>query len=129
MKVLSKFIVFCIVGGFSFVIDIGFVNLFFLLGLSFPTARTFSIALALIFNFFANRNLTFKATGREIKRQVVPYIIVYLFANLINLFSSILVVKFAGENLININIASLIGTALSIPFSFFGSMIWAFKKK
>jgi len=129
MKILTKFLVFCIVGGFSFLIDIGFVNLFFFLGLTFPIARTFSISLALIFNFFANRNVTFGATEREIKNQVIPYILVYIFANLINLFSSIWIVNLAGENVININIASLAGTAISIPFSFFGSLIWAFKRK
>ena len=49
MKTLSKFFIFCIVGGLSFLIDIVFVNIFFYLGLPFPVSRTFSIIIALIF--------------------------------------------------------------------------------
>lgn len=129
MNTFRKFMAFCVVGGLAFLIDIGFVNLFFFLGLPFPTARTFSITLALVFNFFVNRSFTFKAKHTHAKKQVLPFIVVYVIANLVNLFSSILIVNLAGENVISINWASFIGTAVSIPFSFFGSLIWTFRKK
>jgi len=117
------------VGVLAFLIDIGFVNLFFFLGLSFPIARTLSISLALVFNFFVNRNITFKAKHTSAKKQVMPFIVVYVIANLVNLFSSIAIVNLAGANVISINWASFIGTAVSIPFSFLGSLIWTFKEK
>ena len=117
------------VGGLAFIIDIGFVNLFFFLGLEFPVARTLSISLALIFNFFVNRNVTFKAQHTSAKKQVLPFVVVYIIANLVNLFSSIAIVNLAGANVISINWASFIGTAVSIPFSFLGSLIWTFKKR
>lgn len=129
MKTFRKFVAFCMVGGLAFLIDIGFVNLFFFLGLKFPIARTLSISLALIFNFFVNRNVTFKAQHTSAKKQVLPFIVVYVIANLVNLFSSIMIVSLAGENVISINWASFIGTAVSIPFSFLGSLIWTFRKK
>ncbi len=120
--------VFCIVGGLSFFIDLGFVNLFFFLGLPFVIARTFSITIALIFNFFVNRGLTFGARHKHPARQVLPYVFVYAVANLVNLGVSVLIVQLAGENVINISIASLIGTLASIPFSFFGSLLWTFRR-
>ena len=57
MKVFSKFIIFCIVGGLSLVIDLAFVNLFFYMGFPFVVARVLSISIALIFNFFANKSI------------------------------------------------------------------------
>lgn len=128
MKTLSKFLSFCVVGGLTFVIDIAFLNIFFFIGLNFPLARTMSIAIALIFNFFVNRNFTFKARHKHPGKQAIPYIIVYIVSNLINLLTSILIVSMAGENVFFINFASVIGTIISIPFSFFGSLIWVFRK-
>tara|TARA_Y100000034_G_C6548753_1_gene237010 strand:- start:29 stop:409 length:381 start_codon:yes stop_codon:yes gene_type:complete len=125
---LSKFLIFCIVGGFTFIIDLILVNLLFFLGLPFPIARTLSISLALVFNFFANRGITFGANRRAIKKQVIPYAVVYITSNLINLFSSILIVHIAGESFFIINIASFIGIIISVPISFLGSLLWTFKK-
>lgn len=129
MKTLSKFFIFCIVGSLAFLIDIAFVNIFFYLGLPFVFARIFSISIALLFNFFANRGLTFRATHKRSVKQVLPYVIVYTISNLVNLSVSVLIVQLAGENVININVASLIGTGVSIPISFFGSLLWTFRKK
>ncbi len=128
MKILSKFFIFCIVGLVSFLIDIAFVNVFFFFGLSFPVSRTFSITIALLFNFYANRNFTFNSTKKSVNKQVLPYVAVYTISNLINLLLSILIVYIIKENFININIASLIGTAISIPFNFIGSYLWTFRK-
>jgi len=129
MKPFQKFIIFCVIGGLSFFIDLAFVNLFFFLDIPFPIARAFSISLALVFNFFANRAITFRAHNHPVKKQILPYVAVYSVSNLVNLFSSILIVGLAGENIININLASFIGTAISIPISFFGSLLWTFKKR
>jgi putative flippase GtrA len=129
MKTLSKFLVFCIVGGFTFLIDISFMNLFFFMGLPFVFARTFSISISLIFNFFANRGLAFRATHKHPGRQLLPYLVVYLVSNLVNLGVSVLIVELAGADVININVASIIGTVVSIPISFFGSLLWTFKNK
>lgn len=128
-KVLSKFFIFCIIGGVSLLIDIMFVNIFFFLKMPFPIARTISISIALIFNFFSNRKITFNAIDKPPQKQALQYIIVYITSNLVNLVSSILIVYFAGENVISINFASIIGTAISVPVSFIGSLFWTFKKQ
>lgn len=128
MNVAVKFFVFCLIGGISLLIDLSFVNLFFFLNIPFPVARTLSISIALLFNFFANRTLTFNATHKPITKQVIPYVFIYLFSNGINLLTSILIVTFFGETILNINIASLLGTAISVPISFLGSLLIVFKK-
>lgn len=128
MKILSKFFIFCIVGLISFLIDIAFVNVFFFLGLPFYISRTFSITIALLFNFYINRNFTFNSTKKSINKQIFPYVTVYAISNLINLLLSILIVYIFKENVVNINIASLIGTAVSLPFNFVGSNLWTFRK-
>jgi len=127
-KIIKKFFIFCIVGGLSFLVDIIFLNLFFWLGLSFIISRTFSITLALLFNFIMNRNLTFSALGKPLKLQVPKYLIVYVFANLVNLFVSVFLVTLLGESYINVNLASVVGVISAIPFSFLGSNLWTFRR-
>src|SRR3989338_4870244 len=115
MNVAVKFLVFCLIGGLSLLIDLSFVNLFFFWNFPFPIARTLSISLALLFNFFANRTLTFKADHKPITKQVIPYAIIYVLSNAVNLLTSIIIVSVVGENVVNINVASLIGTVASVP--------------
>ena len=128
MRVVSKFFIFCFVGGISFLIDLSFLNLLYYFGWPFIAARTTSISLALIFNFFANHAITFHATHHQIRQQIIPYIIVYVVSNVVNLLSSALIIWLAQENVLVINVASLIGTFLSIPVSFLGSFYFTFKK-
>ena len=76
-----------------------------------------------------NRNVTFKAKKIPIKDQIGKYGIVYFVAQGINLLTSMLMRYLLGEGTLQANIAVIIGLAVSIPFSFFGSLFWAFKNK
>ena len=129
MSVLSRFVSFCIVGASTLFIDLVFLNIFFYFGFPFFLARILSLLLALSFNFSVNRTITFGAGKTAFTQQIGPYALVYILSNLINFGSSVLIVALSGENVLMVNLASLIGTAIGIPFSFFGSLAWVFRDK
>ena len=76
-----------------------------------------------------NRNLTFKAKKTKVKNQIWKYGIVYFVSQGINLLVSVLMNNLLGEGVLQANIAFVTGIAISIPFSFFGSLLWAFKNQ
>jgi len=125
---IKKFICFCFVGGASALIDLSFFNLFFWLGITFILCRIFAIGISMIFNFTINRNITFSAKGRAIHYQIVKYLIVYAVSIGVNLLTSLIVIMILGENTLNANIAAVSGILVGIPISFFGSLLWTFKK-
>ena len=61
MKFISKFIIFCFIGGISALIDFGIFNLFFWLNFDFIVSRIIAILFAITYNFCMNRNITFSA--------------------------------------------------------------------
>ncbi len=129
MKNFWKFICFCFVGFCAFLIDWSFFNIFYKINMGFVFSRTISAIISMIFNFNVNRNFTFSARGHSVKKQAFRWIIVYLIALLINVGVGKLVLVILGESLLNVNIAFFCGVALAIPISFFGSLLWVFKKK
>ena len=124
-----KFMKFCFVGGTSALIGLIFFNILFWIGLNFVVCVILSILLSIIFNFSLNRNLTFKAKKVPIKNQVWKYGIVYAVSQGVNLLVSVFMRQLLGEGVLQANIAVIVGMAVSIPFSFFGSLLWAFKNK
>ena len=124
-----EFIVFCFVGGTSAGIDLLTFNIFFYFGFPFLLSRIFATTVAITYNFSMNRNITFKANHHSIKKQIPRYIIVYAFATVVGLTTSLIAFKILGDGTLNANIASVIGILFSIPVSFLGSLLWAFKKK
>ncbi len=124
-----KFTKFCFVGGTSALLGLIFFNIFFWFGLDFIVCVLLSMSLSIIYNFSINRNLTFKARKIPVKKQVWKYGIVYFISQGINLLVSILMRNLLGEGVLQANIAVITGIAVSIPFSFFGSLLWAFKKQ
>ena len=124
-----KFIKFCFVGGTSALIGLIFFNIFFWFGLNFVICVILSMLLSIIYNFSMNRNMTFKAKKVPIKNQVRKYGIVYFVSQGVNILTSVLMRNLLGEGTLQANIAVITGIAVSIPFSFFGSLLWAFKNK
>lgn len=76
-----------------------------------------------------NRNITFSAKHESINRQIPKYAVVYSVSIAIGTFVNLIVLNLLGENIFNANIANLIGILTSIPVSFFGSLLWTFKRK
>ena len=124
----KKFIIFCFVGGLSFVIDWLFFNLFYFLTLGFVISITLSWIVSMIFNFVVNRNVTFSARGASVRRQMFRWLTVYTIAFLARIGMGKGILRILGESTLNANIAFFSGLALSIPISFLGSLLWAFRK-
>lgn len=127
-KKFWRFVFFCFVGGTSALVGISVFNILFWLGLKFIICQVITIPLAVTYNFFMNRNITFSAKKHSLKKQIPRYAIVYATSTSVNLLTSIIVVNLLGENTLNANIAVICGIAMGIPISFFGSLLWAFKK-
>ena len=129
MKLSPKFFIFCIIGGTSFLIDLVAFNLFFRIGIPFVISRTFSIAIGLTYNFLMNKNITFSQKDKIKIKQIARYLIVFAFLYLINITTGILALSILGETPLNVNIAAILGIIVSVPFSFFASLLWTFKKE
>lgn len=129
MKVVSKFVVFCLVGFCSFLIDWSLFNVLYYTGIGFVMSRTTSVLASMTFTFCVNRNFTFSARGIDIKKQVIRWLTLYLTTLVINVSVGKLVLMTFGENLLNANIAFFAGLAVAVPLNFFGSLLWVFKKE
>lgn len=125
-KILKKFIIFCLVGGIATILDWGFFNMFFYLGRPFSQSRLFAIAISMIWNFWANRTITFKARSEDWKKQLPKYLIVYIISMGSNYIIANAVYFFLPTGTVYANIAFISGLIISIPLSFVGSLLWAF---
>ena len=128
-KLKWKFLKFCFVGATSALISLIVFNIFFLLGANFIASIILSILFSIVYNFIMNRNITFAAKKTPIKKQVLKYGIVYFVSQGINLLVSVSMRFFIGGGTIYANIAVIIGIAISVPFSFFGSLFWTFREE
>lgn len=128
-KLKKRFILFCFVGLTSALMSLIVFNILFWFGLGFTFCLFFGIIFSTIYNFLMNRNLTFSAKGIPIKKQLGKYGFVYSISQGINLLIASIMVYLLGPGNLQANIAVLVGIAFSIPFSFLGSLLWAFKKK
>ena len=129
MKNIWKFVIFCFVGGSSALIDLIVFNIAYtFFGLFFIGSRIVATMIAVVYNFTMNRNFTFGAKKQSIKKQTLRYSVVYSISIGTNWLVSFFVLGLLGESVLNANIASVAGIAVSIPIGFFGSLLWAFKK-
>ncbi|KKN48145.1 hypothetical protein LCGC14_0655890 [marine sediment metagenome] len=127
-KLKKKFLIFCFVGGTSALLSLIVFNILFWFGFVFSTSLILGIIFALIYNFLMNRNITFSATGVPIKRQAWRYGVVYFISQSVNFLVSSAMAYLIKGGTLYANIAVITGIVVSIPFSFFGSLLWAFKK-
>lgn len=79
LKKHAEKIRFAVVGGLNTIID--FVILLTLTSFGIPAAIANypSSTVAVIFSFFANKNYTFKATGTNLKKEIILFLIFTLF--------------------------------------------------
>ena len=70
---------FAIVGTINTIIDFGLLFSLTFLGLPKLAANTVSTGIAFVFSFFANKKYTFKSTSKNIKYEMVSFVIVTLF--------------------------------------------------
>ena len=129
MKILKKFLIFCSIGFAAFILDWLFFNLTYILTSLFTFSLAIGWVISMIFNFIANRNLTFKARGYSIPKQAIKWAIVYSLAFLARVGTGEVILLFVEETTFMVNIAYFAGIIVMIPISFFGSLLWAFRKK
>ncbi len=127
--VKRKFFLFCFVGITSTIISLIIFNLLLWLGLTFSLSFILALLGGIICNFLMNRNIAFSAKGFPVKKQMWRYGIVYLMTRSVNFFVGLIMVYLLGEGTLQANIAAMIGIAVGVPFSFLGSLLWAFKKE
>lgn len=121
-----KFIKFCSVGLTSALISLIIFNILLYSGAFFKVSLIFGILFSIMYNFIMNRELTFSSKSK-LKSQVIKYGVVYSIAQSINIFTSIFIASIIGSVGIYANISVLAGIIISIPFSFFGHLLWTFR--
>ena len=127
-KITWKFIKFGFVGGTSALINVIIFNIFFWFGISFVLCVILGIFLSIPYNFLMNRSLTFKANHTSIQKQWWKHVLVYFISQGTYFGVSFFMVSILGEGTVQANISVIIGIAISIPLSFFGSFLWTFRK-
>lgn len=69
---------FIAVGGINTAIDFGFLFLLKMIGLPVVAANIGSTSLAFIFSFVANKKYTFKSSSKNVRRELVLFVLVTL---------------------------------------------------
>jgi len=128
-KKYFRFLFFCFVGGTATLIHLIAFNFFrFSMDLGFVTSLILAVLFSVGYNFTMNRNLTFSAKGQPLKKQIPRYILVYTLSISAEFITAIIMKNILGEGFIQENTALFVSYAVAIPISFFGSLLWAFKK-
>jgi putative flippase GtrA len=125
---LKKFFVFCLVGATAAFVDLGIFNLLFYFEVYFVLCRVLAICTAWAYVFIVNRNFTFNSRENIVNKQILKFFMVYSIAMFVSVAVSYLVLIILGQNIINGNVASVVGIIVGIPITFFGSIFWIFKK-
>jgi putative flippase GtrA len=124
---VHRFLLFCFVGGVATLLDLLCFNFVFKYTSMFVLSRIAGIAFSMVWNFNANRHMTYQAKEGKPTPQLIKYLIVYGIAMGLNVFIGWTVYQIIGPGQIPANIAAITGLAVSIPTAFFGSLLWAFK--
>ena len=114
---------FAIVGTINTIIDFGLLFLLTFLGLPKLAANTVSTGTAFVFSFFANKKYTFKSTSKNIKYEMVSFVIVTLFGLWVLQNGTIwlitpLIKSFITNERISLFVAKLFATAISLVWNY-----------
>ena len=114
---------FAIVGTANTIIDFGLLFSLTFLGLPKLTANTISTGTAFVFSFFANKKYTFKSTSKNIKYEMVSFVIVTLFGLWVLQNGTIwlitpLIKSFITNEQISLFVAKLFATAVSLIWNY-----------
>lgn len=114
---------FAIVGTINTAIDFGLLFLLTFLGLPKIAANTVSTGSAFVFSFFANKKYTFKSTNKNIKYEIISFIIITLFGlwvlqnGIIWLITS-LIKNIVSQEQLALFAAKLLATAISLVWNY-----------
>lgn len=114
---------FAIVGTINTIIDFGLLFSLTFLGLPKLAANTVSTSTAFVFSFFANKKYTFKSTSKNIKYEIVSFVIITLFGLWVLQNGTIwlitpLIKSFITNEQISLFAAKLFATAVSLIWNY-----------
>ena len=114
---------FAIVGTINTIIDFGLLFSLTFLGLPKLAANTISTSTAFVFSFFTNKKYTFKSTSKNIKYEIMSFVIVTLFGLWVLQNGTIwlitpLIKSFITNERISLFVAKLFATAISLVWNY-----------
>ena len=122
---IKQFFLYCIGGGFAFIIDVGGLYVFTeYLKIWYIFSATLSFILAAIFNYLFQRFITFKSVDKNISRQFILFVIVAAIGLLINNTLLYLLVELAGIWYI---FAKALAAIIVLMWNFFANKKFTFK--
>lgn len=131
MNVIGKFLhreflTYLFVGGVTFLFYMAFIALAVeILHLDYRVGVSVAYLFAVIFHFFANRTLTFRATNHRLVDQSIRYIGILMLNYLITL----LAVSFCVERLnFSPYLSAAFAIVLTVGVGYFASKFWVFRK-
>ena len=125
---------FAIVGAINTALDFGFLFGLTALGIAKVPANTVSTGVAFIFSFFANKKFTFKSTNKNIKYEIISFILVTLFGfwvlqNCVIWLIAPLIKSFIANERAALFAAKLCATAVSLTWNYLAYAKIVFKKE
>lgn len=117
---------FVLVGGTSYVLNLGLYSLALIAGLHYLAAATVAFCLGFAFNFLTNRAWTFGATTGAVGRQFLRFCVV---ATIVLGLDLLLLRLAVGELGIPSVPAQAIVILMLAPLSFAGNRLWAFSAR
>jgi dolichol-phosphate mannosyltransferase len=124
---LSHFLQFCFVGGTGMVVDLSSLAGLLHLSVSFYVARAVAIFVAMTWNFWLNRRLTFSyGRGQEPFRQYLRFVATCSVGATVNWSVAVALVDFTGMHKLG---AALLGILAGMTFNFLLSLHWVFGKR
>ena len=127
---ISRFIQFCFIGTTGMVVDLAGYALLLNLSITMPLARALAICVAMTWNFFLNRWLTFSDRREQsILGQYLRFVASCAFGGFVNWSVNFLLVRYASWFAGHLLIAAFIGILVGTIINFLLSHHWVFKRK
>lgn len=127
--VLSKFLQFCFVGGTGMVVDLAIFNLLLVAAVGLPIARACAIGVAMTWNFWVNRRLTFSES--RLPNWLVQYLTFVAACSVgavVNWATSMTLVRMGGVWESHPTLAAIAGILAGTIFNFLASLLGVFRK-
>lgn len=122
----SRFILFCVVGATSSMIDMaGLYAGVDILHLNLYLAATLSFALASVNGYYLNQRLTFKSSERATLRQYLQFLLISVVGLGLTIFLLHAFTAYAGLHYL---IAKIITIILVVFWNYFANVFWTFRK-
>ena len=122
-SIFKQFIIFLIIGGIAFFVDLGFY-IILLTFLNYFYAKLCSFIIATCFTYIMNKFFTFKLKDLSII-ETFKFIILYSISSYINAFINEKIFFLCN----NVKIAFIIATGICLFINFFGLRFFVFSKK